>query len=370
MAKTLERVIWARRILFGLALMGLFIASYLFITYTYSTSIACGTGHGCDLVRASQWSNWYGIPTPLLGMIYYTIIAGLLIIRTVFSGWKTVWMYRLLMVSVSVGVIESGFLTFLQIFEIKAICSWCIASSVTAALMFITAWWDKAEKLDEPTMIKELKTQFLLLVLAAVVGTIAIVILVTPQTSGERPVIEPYTPSAEEERAAQMRLYPEGLSYDGPASAPVTIVEFIDLECPACRSFYTELKNVQERYSEDVRIAYRHFPLPIHQHAKEAAYAAVCADEQGKQFAYIDNLLSEEGLERDDLIRYAAELRLDLDRFVPCLTATSTKERVEQDLHDGSALGVNATPTIFLNTTQIDGLPNAEQLGTLIESMR
>jgi protein-disulfide isomerase len=355
--------------MFLIALVGLFVASYLFVTYTSGAPIVCGSSHGCDVVRVSQWATMFGIPTPLMGMMFYTSIAALLIARTAMPAYKPKLMYRLTILGVTISIIESAFLTFVQAFEIKQFCIWCLVSAVCAALLFIIAWWDRAEVLEIEKAMKELKIQFFALLVAGVIGTIAIVILTIPQTDGELPVLRPVEVSDEQERIANELLSPEGLTYEGPEDAEVTVTEFIDFQCPACAEAHPEIAQALDALEGKVRFAYRHFPLPTHAQAKGAAYATVCADNQGMLFEYADVLIEEQAnLERDNLVRYAAELRLNLDDFVPCLESQETKETVEQDLHDGDALGVNSTPTIFVNNLMIDGLPNAEQLKEIIEA--
>lgn len=363
-------VMWARRAMFFLALIGLFVSSYLFVTYTSGTPIVCGVAHGCDVVRASRWATMFGLPTPLFGIIFYTAVAALLIIRTIMPSYKTALLFRLTRLAVFIGLAESAYLTYIQAFTIGAYCSWCLASAVTATLLFVVAFWDRRHVLEAERMAKELKIQFFGLLVTAIVGIIVVMALLAPRTDGERPQLRAYEPDAETEALAAGFLYPEGLTVEGPEDAPVTITEFIDFECPSCAAAHPELHKVRKEYEGRIRFAYRQFPLPMHRHAKEAAIAAVCADAQGTLFPYADVLVEgREHLEREDLVGYAAELRLDMDAFASCLESREALERVEQDLHDGDALGVSATPTIFINTSMIDGLPNAEQLGELIDQI-
>ncbi len=352
-----------------IALAGLFVSTYLFITYAFGKPIVCGASYGCDVVRASQWATIFGLPTPLYGMAFYTGIAVLLILRAAMPRFRHKLLYRLTMFGAAVGFVESAYLTYVQGAKIGSWCSWCIASAVCATLIFIIAYWDKSLEMEEKAAMNELKVQFFSLLSAVVIGAIAIIMLTLPQTDGERPVIKPLEVTEEQEAEAKAILYREGTTYEGSEDAAVTLTEFVDFECATCALAHEEVKKVRKTYEGRIRFAYRHFPLPGHTYAKEAAHAAACADMQGALFPYVDTLFeNREALERDDLVHYAAELRLDLDAFVPCLDTQETKEKVEQDLHDGDALGVRATPTFFVNTMMIDGLPNAEQLGEVIDA--
>lgn len=368
MTKDEKRLLWVRRALFGLSLVGIFIATYLFIAYSTEATIACGGGsHGCDAVRVSRWASMFGLPTPLWGMMFYTGMALIMVTRTLKPTWNSRWMYRLTMVGATVGLVESVFLTGVQALEIKQYCTWCLASAVTALLLFVVSWGDRPKHLELHDLKKEFRIQFFAFLGLVIVGSIAMYFLFAPKTGGQQPVIQQIAPSAEASDAAKKALYPEGLVYDGPATAPVTIVEFVDFECPACRAFYPEFQKAKLQLGDQMRYAYRMFPLPMHEHSFDAALAAVCAKKQNAFYSYSNLLMEEEGLERKDLIRRAAELRLNMDQYMACLNGDESKAEVRKDLEDGGSLGVNSTPTIFINDTMIQGLPNAQQLIDLVE---
>lgn len=367
MTKEERKLVWVRRVLFGLALIGLYVATYLFIAYSTEATIACGGGsHGCDVVRLSRWAKMYGISTPVLGMLFYAGMASLLVIRTMKPSWNSRWMYRLTMIGATVGLIESVFLTGVQALEIKQYCTWCLASAVAATLLFIVSWGDRPHHLDTHDNAKEFRIQFFMALFVIIVGSVSMYFLFAQKSGGQAPVIEQVSPSTEQAEAARKALAPSSLEYAGSASATITIIEFVDFECPACRQFYPEFQKVKQKLGDRLRYAYRMFPLPIHQHSFDSAVAAVCAKQQGMFYQYADALMEEEGLERTDLIRRAAELRLNMDQYTACLNDKAAKDEVRKDLEDGDALGVNSTPTIFINDTMIQGLPNADQLMDLI----
>jgi protein-disulfide isomerase/uncharacterized membrane protein len=346
---------------------GMIVAAYLAVTYLSAAPIACGPLHGCDIVRSSHWAKWFGIPTPLFGLAFYAAILALLVVRTALPRWKRILAYRLTRIMAVLGFFESVFLFFIQLLDLKAFCTWCLGSAIAASAIFILSWFDGHPETDPARETKELRFQFISIAVALVLGGGVIARLTIPHTNGTPPVIAPA--SADAEDAALKILYRDGLSFEGPADAPVTLIEFADYECPACRQAYAEVKKVLEKYSDKIRFAYRQFPLPIHKSAKGAAVAAVCADHQGRLFPYSDLLFTgaDPKLTRDDVVHDAADLRLDLGVFVPCLDATSARESVARDVVDGDALGVTETPTFFVNGMMIDGLPNAEQLGAIIE---
>jgi protein-disulfide isomerase len=152
----------------------------------------------------------------------------------------------------------------------------------------------------------------------------------------------------------------------GNSDAKVTIIKFCDFQCPYCKSFYgdTEWQVVNEYVATGkAKIAFRHFPLSIHQNAQVAAEAAECAAKVGGNDAfwkYHDTLFTKgqsdgTGLDASSLKQYAAELKLDASKFDSCLDNHDSSAIVLKDSGDGSSAGVHATPTFFVNGKSIVG---------------
>src|SRR5215216_2590722 len=137
----------------------------------------------------------------------------------------------------------------------------------------------------------------------------------------------------------------------GPKEAPVTLVMYGDYECPYCGEAHPVLKELQERAGERVRFVFRHFPLDaVHPRARRAAQAAEAASAQGRFWEMHDLLYEAQGeLGEEDLMRYAAELGLDLPRFEEDLANDHHAWRIEEDRLGGDRAGVEGTPTFFLN---------------------
>jgi protein-disulfide isomerase len=158
----------------------------------------------------------------------------------------------------------------------------------------------------------------------------------------------------------------------GPSDAPVTLVEYGDYECPSCGAAYPVVKQLQRRLGDDLRFVFRDFPLTqIHPHAEAAAEAANSAGDQGAFWDYHDLLFeNQEALTRRDLIRYARELKLDLDQFTEELEDHTNLDRVRQDFESGIESGVNGTPTFFINGTRYDGPAEFEEMLAALNEAR
>jgi protein-disulfide isomerase len=142
----------------------------------------------------------------------------------------------------------------------------------------------------------------------------------------------------------------------GPKTAKVTIVEWSDFECPFCSRVTPTLKQIKETYGKDVRVLFRHQPLPFHSNAKLAAEASMAANEQGKFWEYHDKLFAnQKALDRASLEKYAQELGLDMSRFKAALDSGKFRAKVEADASAGSAAGANGTPTFFINGREMVG---------------
>src|SRR6266404_2067568 len=154
----------------------------------------------------------------------------------------------------------------------------------------------------------------------------------------------------------------------GSEDAPYPLVEYGDYECPDCGRLYVILRDLQRDIASRLRIVFRHYPLSgIHPNAQQAAEAAEAAGSQGK-FWEMHTLLFErqQALRTKDLIRYAEELTLDVERFRHQLKNETHSERVRADFLAGVQNGVYGTPGLFLNGVRYDGEWDKESLLNLM----
>jgi len=154
----------------------------------------------------------------------------------------------------------------------------------------------------------------------------------------------------------------------GNPKAPVMIVEFSDYQCPYCHSVEPTVKEVLAKYGDKVSFSYRDFPLTaIHSQAMISAEASRCALEQGKFWEYHDQLFTSSKLEKDDLIGYARNLKLDDKQFESCLTSEKYKADIEKDTQEGRKAGVSGTPGFFINGVEISGAKPQEEFTRVID---
>jgi protein-disulfide isomerase len=177
------------------------------------------------------------------------------------------------------------------------------------------------------------------------------------------------------------QLLREGAPSKGPATAAVTIVEFSDFQCPACRAVQPMTKQLMATYPDSVRFVYRHFPLTqIHQYATLAAQAGEAANQHGKFWEFHDILferqeewakLATEDEVKETFLKYGEELGIDKAVFQETIGSDQVKKNVADDLAAGSAIKISATPTFFLNGQQVTqaALPQLLQtVGNLVNT--
>jgi protein-disulfide isomerase len=152
----------------------------------------------------------------------------------------------------------------------------------------------------------------------------------------------------------------ESIHIRGNPDAPVTLEEFADFQCPPCSSFAGFGEELLKQYDSRLRIVFRNFPLPGHEHAREAALAAEAAGLQGRFWEMHDVLYREQAFwsyapnARELFESYAGTIGLNLDQFRKDMDSEKAKERIDSDHARGDSLGVKLTPTIFINNQPVD----------------
>jgi len=154
----------------------------------------------------------------------------------------------------------------------------------------------------------------------------------------------------------------------GPATAPVTIIEFGDFECPYCARAFNEIETlVNNTYKDRVHLIWKNFPLNVHPWAEQAAVAAECAREQNPAtfWGFARNLyrdqteITPQNL-RTHIDSYTSSLGLDAKGMNACILGKTAEDRVQQDVKDAQAIHLSSTPTFIVNGTPVVGLPSSK----------
>lgn len=157
----------------------------------------------------------------------------------------------------------------------------------------------------------------------------------------------------------------------GNKNAKVTLIEYSDFECPYCLRHYDTTKQIQQTYSNDVRIVFRHFPLSFHPNAQKAAEASECAAVQGKFWEMHDKIFEANRAQKMGVDQWksdAKDLGLDTVKFNKCLDGGEMAARVAADQSEGSNAGVGGTPATFVNGQMLEGALPFETFKQAIEA--
>lgn len=164
---------------------------------------------------------------------------------------------------------------------------------------------------------------------------------------------------AQAEAAYRARFSPEAVKSIDIAGSPakgaekpvVTLVEWADFECPFCAVAAPILKNIVEKYPDQVRLVFKHYPLSAHQHAENAARAAVAAQKQGKFWPVQQALFEAQksGLDEPNIMKLARDAGLDMKGFESDIASEATADSVARDRKQADELGLEGTPMIYIN---------------------
>lgn len=330
-----------------LAWGGVFVAGVL--TYAhYTNGVApCGAGSaGCAEVAAHESSKWFGVPVSLVGLVAYFVLAGLAFGREASTGavWKK-------LATVSLAMVAGGFalsmmLMYTSLAIIRAECLWCIASAVIMTVLLIVhiALRDKEPPSERESGFGMIAPSFIGILLA---GASMGFTLPRIQGSAKELNLGPY--------AAEDLIPPENRIMGSP-EAPITVVEFADINCPACRSSFLDAKVIVTNGKGKVRMGFRHYPLYTvkgHETSIHAAVVAQYAAKEGKFWNFLEKSFDPANTERvksvEGLVAVATEVGLDEAAVKKALQDGSPEsEEVIEDFVMTQTLGIQLTPSFIV----------------------
>ncbi|ALV39173.1 thioredoxin domain-containing protein [Streptomyces sp. CdTB01] len=173
---------------------------------------------------------------------------------------------------------------------------------------------------------------------------------------------------------ASVLVRPDSHRLSTAKDTKVTVVEFLDFECESCRAAFPHVEQLREEYKGRVTFVMRYFPIPSHKNAELAARAVEAAGAQGKLEAMYQKMYETQASWGDQQVShektfrgFAKELGLDMEKFEADWKDPATAKRVEKDRKDGLALGVQGTPTFFING-QRPQIQSLDDLKTAIDA--
>ena len=203
-------------------------------------------------------------------------------------------------------------------------------------------------------------TRVLLTAFVIVAATIGTAVFLSVRDTGSEPAIKGSEPPIELDGSAGQAVRENSHRLNAVLDSPVYFVEFLDFECEGCRAVYPEIEQLRAEYGDRVNFVLRYFPLPGHFNAERAARAVEAAAQQGQLEAMYRKMYDtqaewgEQQVPADDVFRgFAQQLGLDMSAFDATYNDPATLERIQLDIADGTALGVQGTPTFFLNGERI-----------------
>ncbi len=160
----------------------------------------------------------------------------------------------------------------------------------------------------------------------------------------------------------------------GSIDTPVTLIEYSDFQCPACEAYYPIVTRLYNESSSTMHLVYRHFPLSQHPNAVPAAMASEAAGVQGKFWQMYDQLFSNhtEWTELPDptavFLKYATKIGLDVPKFKTDVASSTLRDFINAEQNEGIHIGIDHTPTFYVNGKMIDNPQGYEQFKALIDS--
>lgn len=158
--------------------------------------------------------------------------------------------------------------------------------------------------------------------------------------------------------------------FKGGADAKVTIVEYSDFQCPFCSKAAVIIAELEKKYGNKIKIAFKNYPLPFHSQAHLAAEAALCANEQNVKFFWKmhDGMFADQTkLDKDNLILTAKKAGIKEADFKACLETGKFKAKVEDDIAQGQKIGIKSTPTFFINGKLVSGAQPVEVFSEIVD---
>jgi protein-disulfide isomerase/uncharacterized membrane protein len=288
------------RIALALSAVGIYIAGVLTVSHFGGVQVPCAADSvvNCAAVVNSPEGKLLGIPVALLGLLTYVVIAGLAFMRgsMIDNKWRKSANIGFLITGL--GMLFSLYLQTVSITQIRQLCGWCLSSAVTMFVLFLVhglmlQGGGPSEDADSPTDNKLTTIAAAALILA--ISGIGITRMQMKNAAQE------FFAGISFQGVEINEIIPEASRTKGNEDAKVTLVEFADINCPACRTTAVQVKKVYDKFGGRLRLGFRHFPLfdkEGHQTSAPGAMMLEYAADQGKYFDLLDKFFAEQNTQR------------------------------------------------------------------------
>lgn len=315
----------------ALTALGLAASAALLVDYLRPMPLFCSESGGCAQLRASVYSHILGLPTPVFGVAGYSALAVFALLR----GDTARFLH---LVTATFGALAAAYFLFLQV-SLHTFCGFCMTVDVTSIVLLSLVLMRVRTEADGPAAKGSLAIGAMF---AAAIGV-------------------PFLSNA-----LVKTTVPDVIAQEIAKTPPgqVTIVDFVDFECPFCRQTSIDFEPALQKYSGRYRLVRKQIPLKMHPHAATAARAACCGETFRKGDEMAAKLFSApvDQLDEDGCTKIAQSLGIDADAFRACMADPSTQKKIDADGADFRAARGHALPTIWIGGEVIEGQQGPEKL--------
>jgi predicted DsbA family dithiol-disulfide isomerase/uncharacterized membrane protein len=313
--------------------VGLAASAALLVDYTRPIPLFCSEDGGCARLRHTVYAHMiFGLPTPAVGLAGYVVLGGLALARGQLARF-------LHLIAVTFGALFAGLLLYVQVSH-ATFCAYCLTVDITTIVLLSLVLLRVRTEADGPDLRG-----------AGAVAAVFVMAAGLPFVTNA--LVKPRVPPV---IAAEMKKTPPG---------KITIVDFIDFECPYCRQTADDFQPSLDKYRGRFRLVRKQMPLTrIHPHAADAARAAVCGETLGKGDEMANALIHAPlpALSDDGTTKIAVSLGLDEKAFRACLSSPETQQRIQSDEAEFKAAGGRGLPFIWIENIPIAGAQGPDKL--------
>jgi len=325
--------------------------------FEHESFCAFSETNNCDVVAASSYATFLGLPVAGLSLLYY-IAFGMLLIVGIVSVNLRQGVTKFLFWFTVPSVLLTFLMAYISIVVLGVFCILCNVLYLVSLILFGLLFLFIRGVEDRFKFERRFRTFGITVLIVFAVGFI---FLKSAANEGAKRKIDSKTATMAHFRGSLYNLKIDNASDPiwGAPDAVVTVVEFSDFQCPFCKEAAFKLRPYLAEFKNNVRMVYLHFPLdqtcnptsaPIHQRACLAAYASECARKEGKFWEYHDGVFrNQRHISKKFLVALAGNLEMDKSNFEACLDDPTTISAVKSNIARGKRTNLTGTPTVFIN---------------------